>query len=293
MSANNGSKIAIGTAQFGMNYGIANQSGQVAKLEVAAILELAREFGIDTMDTAKTYGNSEDVIGTFLTNNEVSGWKVITKISGLQSSLSNQLRDSIEKLTITPFAILAHSASLYLQDSFQRELNNLKETKPAIKFGLSLYSETEIRQVLESAFVPEIIQLPLNIVDTRLYRRGVLDNLKDKGIDIHIRSVFLQGLFYLSDEEIKLRFPDVFNLIKQLRLIAEDACLTIAELSLHWVYSLEQVDKVIIGIDNVEQLRSHLRILKKKVDPAVFKEALSIKYENENILNPSKWLIKS
>jgi aryl-alcohol dehydrogenase-like predicted oxidoreductase len=117
--------------------------------------------------------------------------------------------------------------------------------------------------------------------------------MKAKKMDIHIRSVFLQGMFYLSDKDIQENFPDVFETINQLQIIAQDADLTLAELSLLWVCSLEQVDKVIIGVDNVEQLNAHMETIKKKVDPVVFEEALSIKYENENILNSSLWLSKS
>ena len=120
-----------------------------------------------------------------------------------------------------------------------------------------------------------------------------MDKLIEKNIKIHVRSVFLQGLFYLPDEKLKDKFSDVLPTIRKLRTIAENAGLTLAELSLQWVCSLEQVDKVIIGVDNVEQLITHINTLKKNINNTVFEEALSIKYENEEVLNPSLWITKS
>ena len=140
-----------------------------------------------------------------------------------------------------------------------------------------------------AAKTPDIIQCPLNILDTRLYRNGILDKMKANGLEIHVRSVFLQGMFYLPDKILQQSFSDVLPTIRKLRTIAQNADLTLAELSLMWVCSLEQVDKVIIGVDNVEQLMDHIKTLNKNINTAIFEEALSIKYENENILNPSLW----
>ena len=129
----------------------------------------------------------------------------------------------------------------------------------------------------------------MNILDTRLYRNGVLEKICTRNIDIHVRSVFLQGLFYLDEFELRSRFPDVVPHINKLQHIAEEANMTIAELSLIWLINLEQIDKVIIGVDNVEQLKAHLKIISKNVDCSIIREALKVKYENESILNPSLW----
>jgi aryl-alcohol dehydrogenase-like predicted oxidoreductase len=120
-----------------------------------------------------------------------------------------------------------------------------------------------------------------------------LSKLFNKGIEIHVRSAFLQGLFYLSKTDLEKRFSDVVPQLHKLKLIAAKADLTLAELSLLWLVNLKEVRKVIIGLDNVCQLMEHLETLKKNVDSSVFEEALSIRYENENILNPSLWHVKS
>tara|TARA_B100000315_G_scaffold260647_1_gene323696 strand:+ start:6643 stop:7509 length:867 start_codon:yes stop_codon:yes gene_type:complete len=282
-------KIVIGTAQFGMPYGIANQNGQVCQDEIIAILDLSRENGISALDTAKAYGSSEEAIGNYIKNYPEKSWEIITKISDSNNRLSDQLQDSIHKLTVHPTSVLAHSAELFLNEEFQSELAGAIENQLINKTGVSLYSEDEIKQVLESTFKLDVIQLPMNILDTRLYRSRILSQLYEKGIEIHIRSAFLQGLFYLPETELNKRFSDALPYLAKLKSIAAESDLTLAELSLLWLISLEEVSKVVTGVDNASQLKAHLQTLNKNVDTSVFEEALSIHYDNENVLNPSLW----
>ena len=272
-----------------MPYGIANKNRQVNRYEIADILDLAWKSGIYTIDTAKTYGTSEEMIGGYLKDHTGSSWEIITKISDGEKNIAAQVQDSTEKLTVCPSAVLAHSADLFLNDEFQSGLTEVKEKQLIRKIGVSLYTEDEIDQVLESVFKPDIVQLPLNILDTRLYRHGILNHLVEKGIEIHSRSVFLQGLFFIPETELNNHFSDALPYLKKLKSIAARADLTLAELSLLWLISLDEVIKVVIGVENVDQLKMHLKMLKKSVDPAVFEEVLFIHYENESVLNPSLW----
>jgi aryl-alcohol dehydrogenase-like predicted oxidoreductase len=281
-------KIAIGTVQFGLDYGIANQNGKVNANEIRSILNFAHENNINTIDTAKAYGDSEKSIGNYLKLTEKT-WYIITKISDSDKNLIEQILDSKGKLTVLPNIILAHSAKLFLDPIFQSKLQETKDKELVHSIGVSLYNEEEINQVLDSKIKPDVIQLPMNILDTRLYRHGALGKLFKKEIEIHVRSAFLQGLFYLSKPDLEARFKDAVPYIEKLKSISEGADLTLSELSLLWLVSLKEVNKVVIGIDNVSQLKMHLATLKKYVDSAVFEEALVIKYENEQILNPSLW----
>ena len=99
----------------------------------------------------------------------------------------------------------------------------------------------------------------------------------------------MQGLFFLSEKYIKNLFPDVLNSIRELKIIASRANLNIFELSLLWVINLKYVDKVVLGIERVHQLKAHISTLKKKVSPALYDDAIALKYENEQVLNPSLW----
>ena len=271
-----------------MPYGIANYKGKVSKVEVETILNFAYKAGINTIDTATGYGNSENIIGHHLKKHVTQKWFIITKVSGSKDKLYDQLSQSIDKLGATPSGVLAHSIDDYLGTIFCDKPDKIKKKFLIEKIGVSIYEEEHIDRVL-AANTPDIIQCPLNILDTRLYRNGILDKMKANGLEIHVRSVFLQGMFYLPDKILQQSFRDVLPTIRKLRTIAQNADLTLAELSLMWVCSLEQVDKVIIGVDNVEQLMDHIKTLNKNINTAIFEEALSIKYENENILNPSLW----
>ena len=280
-------KLAIGTVQFGLDYGIANQNGQVSEMGVQSILDFAYENEINTLDTAKDYGKSEASIGNYLKQTENS-WDIITKVSSAKNVIG-QIQDSAEKLTVKPTTVLAHSADLFLDSRFQSEDQKAKDNGLIHSLGVSLYNEKEINHVLESELKPEVIQLPMNILDTRIYHQGLLGNLFEKGIEIHVRSAFLQGLFYLSKIDLEHRFEDVIPCLEKLKSISGAAGLALPELSLLWLVNLKEITKVIIGVDNVDQLKTHLKTLKKNVHSSVFEEALSIHYENENILNPSLW----
>jgi len=280
-------KLAIGTVQFGMDYGIANQNGQVSEMGAYSILDFAYENEINTLDTAKDYGKSEVSIGNYLKQTGNS-WDIITKVSNA-NNITEQIQDSTEKLTVKPTTVLAHSADLFLEPRFQSEVQKAKDNELINSFGVSLYNEKEINHVLESELKPEVIQLPMNILDTRIYQQGLLGNLFEKGIEIHVRSAFLQGLFYLSKIDLEDRFEDAIPSLEKLKSISATAGLTLPELSLLWLVNLKEVTKVIIGVDNLDQLKTHLKTLKKNVHSSVFEEALSIHYENENILNPSLW----
>lgn len=281
-------KIAIGTAQFGLDYGIANNSGRVSYSEINSILDLAHNNQIYTLDTAKSYGDSEKYIGNYLKKRKTN-WEVITKIRNIEINIIDQIMDSEKKLTIKPKILLAHTANIFLNSDFQLKLNEIKNKQIINKIGVSLVNENEISQILQSKYTPDVVQLPMNILDTKLYRHGVLNKLKENNIEIHVRSVFLQGLFFLNKNILENKFKEVIPYLEKLNSISANAGLNIAELSLLWVLSLNEVSKVIIGVDNAKQLKNHLNIISKKVDSALFDEALFIHFDNEKILTPSLW----
>ena len=281
--------MIIGTAQFGYHYGIANKSGRTRRNEVHKILDYAWINGIDTIDTAKAYGNSEQIIGDYLNKNPDKTFTVITKLDDLTYKVNHQIQDSVKKLNQLPSIVMAHSADIYLQSSFQRELAEAKNKFGINKIGVSVYNENELFHVMQSFLKPDIVQLPINILDTRLYRGDALDIINREKIEVHARSVFLQGLFYLNEEELNTRFSDVTPYINKLELIAQKANLSLPELSLLWLNKLNKISKIVIGIDNVNQLELHIKSLKKTLKNDIIDQALNIKYENEIILNPSKW----
>jgi len=286
-------KLAIGTVQFGMPYGIANSTGQVSRDEAYQILKIAYVKGIHTIDTARGYGESEAVIGGYISQNPQQEWEVITKISKNGKSVNDHIEVSTKILGQAPYAVLAHNADDYTSDpDFMSGLFRAKDSIGIKKIGVSIYNSEEIEAVM-ARFKPDIIQLPLNILDTRLVRSGTLEMLKEQDVEIHVRSIFLQGLFYLSQKEIEQYIPMASEPVRRLRNVAEDAKLRLSELSLLWAASVSEFDKIVIGVDCASQLQEHLTTLEKPMDGAVFQEVMNIAFEDERVLNPSLWPAKS
>ena len=208
-------KLVIGTAQFGLDYGISNQKGKTSLQEAHSILDLMKRKNLFELDTAKTYGDSEKVLGLYFKNNPQCDWNVTTKITEMKNSIVLQLKDSEKKLFLKPNILLAHTLEIFQNSKFQLSVKSLKKKKLVKKMGVSLYSEDDVKRVISSSCIPDIIQLPMNILDTRLYRRGVIDKICNSGIEVHIRSVFLQGLFYLPNKMIKKKFHRCIPLFDQ------------------------------------------------------------------------------
>ena len=281
-------KLCIGTAQFGMNYGVNNKIGTVEQNEIEKILDYAYSNGINSLDTAKGYGQSEDKIGEYIKSRE-GLWEVTTKISNINHSLEEQLTDSLDKIGCSSLNVLAHSTKIFFNGSFLNQITCLKKKDFIKKVGLSVYSNDNIEDVYKYADIIDIIQLPLNILDTRLIKNGTLNKLNNLGIEIHARSIFLQGLLNMKKKQLSNDFINILEPIKSLEKFIEGEDINIAEYSLLFVSSLDFISKVIIGVETLDQFRFNINSLKKKVNKTIFKDALSIEFDDEYILNPSLW----
>ena len=190
-------KVALGTAQFGTNYGIANVLGQINILEAKAILNYAAYSGIDTIDTAIAYGESEKCLGEIGLNN----YRIITKLPeipdgyiDLKDWVFEQVQNSLDNLKVKSLSgLLLHRPSQLLdpdKKNLWSILVNLKNTGQIEKLGFSIYTPDELSS-LWNLFKPDIVQAPYNILDRRLEMSGWLQRLYDENVEIHIRSIFL------------------------------------------------------------------------------------------------------
>ena len=281
-------KISIGGAQFGFDYGINNKDGTIPQTNLNKILDYAFSQGINSIDTAKSYGDSESKIGNYLKERS-SMWCVTTKVSNLDTSIEDQLEDTKIKIGKIPDITLAHSLELWRENSFRNELNSLKKRGLIKKTGVSVYNKKEIINILNKPNDIDVIQLPVNILDTRLVKDDSLKLLYKQGIEIHARSVFLQGMFFLSNSIIKKKFGEAFAAIQFIKSIIKNQNLNLAEFSLLFVINLIPVSKVIIGIDSLKQLKSNIGSINRKIDSNIYQQALSLEFDNDNILNPSLW----
>lgn len=272
-------KIGLGTVQFGLDYGISNESGKTPQKEVRRILEFAINEGIDTLDTAIAYGNSEIVLGTV----GVESFKIVSKYlpeSESKLTMSEQLKNSLSNLKKNSlYGYLAHRPKDVLSNPSQwDQLKRFKDEGLVKKIGFSLNEPEELENLLSNRFQPDLIQVPFNYFDRRFQQ--LAKYLHEGGCEIHSRSIFLQGLFFRDSQTLPDHFEEVKTLIQDVKKSTKN----LAGSLLRFVLEKPFIDKVIIGVENKTQLKENLESLDK-----VF-VLPDTKFEMSNsILIPSNW----
>jgi aryl-alcohol dehydrogenase-like predicted oxidoreductase len=270
-------KLGIGTVQFGLPYGISNLNGQTPPEEVSKILDIARNNKINFIDTASAYGNAEMVLGQY----NAREFNIISKyMPALGEKISTQLYKSLNHLNVKYlYGYLAHRPSDILTNPEEwKELLQLKEEGLVKKIGFSLNEISELEKLLEKGFTPDLIQIPFNYFDNRFEKYAIF--LKSIGCEIHARSVFLQGLFFVPTDTLSNYFNDIKPFIKSL----QDSTKYLSGSLLKYVLEKQFIDKVIIGVDNAQYLTYNLDTLHLAEDLPSFEHNLSDKF-----LNPSSW----
>ena len=282
------SKISLGSANFGFDYGIHNKK-KIKFNEVKKILNYANKIGICKIDTAQVYGDSEKVIGKYINKIETK-WNITSKFNNLDLPLEDQLIISKRNLNIFPKNFIAHSAKLFKSEYFINIVRKFKNKYPKINIGVSIYSSKEIDEILNGPIKPDIIQLPISILDKRLYESKHLQEINKMNIKIQARSIFLQGLFFLDDNFIKKKFPSAYISILKLKDLSKKIDISISQLSLLWVLDLYEINEVILGIDSQKQLEENYETMKININPEIYNEIKNIKFNDTRVLNPQNWL---
>lgn len=282
-------KLALGTVQFGLNYGINNNTGLLDDVNLQELLIYANQNGINTLDTAYNYGNSEKRVGKYLANSNIN-IKIISKApKGTNSeTIKNHLQESLSNLrTESLFGYLIHDFNDYVKD--KKTINKLVDLKfPGIvkKIGFSIYYPEQLEIILSDNCDFDLIQLPYNLADRRF--EEYFELLKNKNVEIHIRSVFLQGLFFMEIESLPSKLKPFIEFKKTLNEISNESNRNIENIALNFVYQNDYVDKVVIGVDNKKQLKSNLNESFNKIEPELM---LRLKTELGNIEIPQDLLI--
>ena len=281
-------KLGIGTAQFGLSYGISNNLGITPENEIFQILNYAASVGIETIDTASGYGNAEVIISRYLNQYPDSKFKVVSKFKD-ETSIAKDAKSSLTSLRSFLYGYLAHTPQTIINNSYLRDVLQKLRKENDIKIGVSVYDQAEIEQLLEYDIL-DLVQVPLNVLDHRLIKSGILSELKSRGIEVHARSVFLQGLFFLNEEEIEKNFASAHSKLLKIKNIGSVNNLTISDLALLFVNSINEIDKIIVGVNNLSQLEMNVYSLRKKYNNDITKELINeINFNDQRILNPSLW----
>lgn len=282
-------KLALGTVQFGLDYGVSNKDGKTPIAEVEKIFKTAHEAGIQYIDTAYLYGNSEETIGKCLTSDH--SFKIITKTAkGINAELlEKNLKESLCKLNQKKiYGLMLHDADDLIKDNgqFVNKLYEFKDKNIVEKIGVSVYTSEQIEKILEN-FQFDIIQLPLNVFDQRLIQSGHLKKLKDKNIKIFVRSIFLQGLLLMEYENINNYFEPLKPLIKKYFNFIENNGISKLEAAVSFVKNIKEIDYIVCGINNNSQLQEIIKVYNKTLDLDLGFQDFSC--YNENYINPINW----
>ena len=281
-------KIILGTAQFGNKYGIANKTGQINFPEVFKILNYLKKKKINYLDTASAYNQSEAKIGTYFQKTNKK-FRVITKFSFKgNNNIEKQFIKSLRLLGYLPDTILAHNYRDYINPKFHEQIKNIKKKYLIKNIGVTLNKVSELNKILRYK-KPDVIQVPLNILNKSFLDENIIKRLKKKSIRILGRSIFLQGLFYKDKKFVFKKFKNVKKKYMQLLEISSHEKMTLVELSLFWANQLKEVDNIILGVDNLSHLKKNLDSLKKRISKESYNLIKKINLENNKITKPYLW----
>ena len=297
------SKLILGTAQLGMDYGINNEIGRPKFEESKTIINTALENGINTFDTAPEYGTSEKILGDVIVTDKNKEVIFISKVPPVNWNQTKDKEDVLRKikedLQKTLFNLNIDKIPIYLFHRFRDmtekdgflldELVKLKRQGKIGKIGVSIYSPDEAEEALTlNKKGIEVIQIPFNMVDKRLLENGFLEKARSKDIIVIARSVFLQGLFF--KQKLPEHLQEFEKYQKALKEISLNQDISVGELALRYVLSTEQIDGVIIGVEKKEQLIQNLMFMKKgALEKEVIEKINLLGSASEKIINPTLW----
>ena len=260
-------------------------------IEAAAILDAARGAGLDTLDTAIAYGESEQRLGAI----GVQHWQVVSKLPALPDpsiDISEWVGDSVfgtlERLGLSRlYGLMLHRSAALLGphgDALYGALSALKDQGKVGKIGVSIYDPQELDS-LPQRYKLDLVQAPFNVVDRRLYVSGWLDRLHAAGVEVHTRSAFLQGLLLMDVAKRPARFSRWQPLWDGWHCFLADHDLTALQACLGFALSHPQIDRVVIGVLSAQQLHEILEGVKATViiPPKDFMS------DDLDLINPSRW----
>ena len=282
-------KLILGTVQFGLDYGINNKSGKPSISDVFKMLDFAKQNDINTIDTADVYGTASKIIGDYLKSNPDT-FLINTKFKKSDIQIKKQLYNSLKDLNIEKVnTYFFHSFNDFLlYPELIEELEELKNLGFINKIGISVYENDELKKAIDCEAI-DTIQLPFNLLDNFTQRGKLIEQAKLQGKEIQARSVFLQGLFFISPNELP---PKLFPLKKYLKNILDitySSQITVEELAIQYAINQPLIDYIVIGVDNLDQLEKNLNIAKNNLSIETIHTIDSINVAETELLYPKNW----
>lgn len=293
------SRLTLGTVQFGLDYGIANRGGKPGFRTVCDILTCARESGVNCLDTAARYGSSEEVLGNALHETGLAGeMVVVTKVAPVPDELAtgeisafirNSVETSLRKLKLETIPLcLFHRESDY---KYIDELAELHGKNLIHYFGVSADNNPGPAKEMADDNMISALQLPMNILDTRHEKSGVLETADSRRLTIFVRSVYLQGLLLMPEQNIMPELKDVIPARRALEKTAETTAMGMDELSFRYILSLKGVSSVITGVETLPQIKRNVELMNLGPLPQDLMDAVrkTVAPLPEHLLTPKNW----
>lgn len=285
-------KLALGTVQFGLDYGITNHAGKISKAEALKIINVANEANISLFDTARAYGDSEEILGQL--TSQFPKIQFISKIaisSETVFNISQIVQSSLKKLGCpTLYGMLFHNENDLLSpqgQSYYYELMNLKAQGKIQKIGASFYT----LQALETALAMynlDMIQIPASCLDQRFQQSGLLKEAQNKNIEVHARSLFLQGLLLSPNNNLPSSLQKFTPQLDYYFSTAKRLNLTPLQLSLVYLIQTEEINYGVVGCQNAQQLIAIVDTYNKMEKNLNF-DLNSLAVADERLVNPALW----
>ena len=282
-------KLEIGTAQFGLDYGIHNKSGQIPPENIEVILKLGQVRGVDSIDTASVYGSSETVLGT---TGQLFDYKVYTKgCFPYVGALKQEFEASCKRLRLSSLEGYYFHRFLDITERPQliEEALSLRREGKIRKIGFSVYYPKEVQWLLANEIPFDLLQFPLNLFDNRFV--PLLPRLKQRQIELHARSIFLQGLFFMELSSLPKHFEGVKEPLAYLQEYADGDRGNIARICLEHGLRNEFIDRIVVGFDSLDQLEFAINVQKSfsQEDKGKNNGLKNLSIVNEQIVIPSNW----
>ncbi|PIJ63009.1 aldo/keto reductase [Mesotoga sp. H07.pep.5.3] len=296
------SRITLGTAQLGLNYGIANDKGKPSKTQALKILSKAFDLGINSFDTAYAYGDSEELIGEFIKSKKLyqnafitSKLPSISKQDIIDEQVSefviSRAEESSRRLGIPIANYLVHDFSDYrkYKKQIQRASIVLKERRIIEMFGVSLYEPEEAEEIMKDKQI-DAVQIPLGIFNQSFLKNGLLERLKRRDVKIFARSIFNQGLIFLNRKQILEKIPAALEWVEKLNNISRETEISVVRLATGFVASIDEIDSLVLGVESEEQLIDSKECVEYRLEKTIV-EIISEKFVGipQRVFDPRFW----
>ena len=290
----------LGTVQFGMNYGIQG-NGQPDVDSVEKMLEYACANGIEILDTAAVYGDAECILGRILHRNKsLSKFQVVSKLAPHAFDAADpcewrriavqKAEESRQILGVSKLhSFLFHNASYIFDPQAVNALQAVCDQEIADRIGVSIYTPDEAMKALEYELI-KVIQIPYNVFDSRLDRCGFFEKAKEQDVLIFARSSLLQGLVMMDPDRLpeNVRFAE--SCLRTFLKICDRYHCSPLEAAVGYVGYNPEIDYVVFGVDNPQQLQGYLSLQRQSMPTAMFEDfRASFKDVQERLVNPAMW----